>query len=51
MVLSELENLTIQEISGMLGLDPGVVKIRLHRFLWAKLLQELKAQPQSGGMV
>ena len=42
MVLSELENLTIQEISGMLGLDPGVVKIRLHRGR-AKLLQELKA--------
>ncbi len=42
MVLSELENLTIQEISGVLGLDPGVVKIRLHRGR-AKLLQELKA--------
>ena len=42
MVLSELEDLTIQEIAGLLGLEPGVVKIRLHRGR-AKLLQELKA--------
>jgi RNA polymerase sigma-70 factor, ECF subfamily len=42
MVLSELEDLTIQEIAGLLGLQPGVVKIRLHRGR-AKLLQELKA--------
>jgi RNA polymerase sigma-70 factor, ECF subfamily len=42
MVLSELEDLTIQEISGVLGLEPGVVKIRLHRGR-AKLLEQLKA--------
>ena len=40
--LSELENLTIQEIASLLGLEPGVVKIRLHRGR-ARLLQELKA--------
>jgi RNA polymerase sigma-70 factor, ECF subfamily len=42
MVLSELEDLTIQEIAGVLGLEPVVVKIRLHRGR-TKLLQELKA--------
>jgi RNA polymerase sigma-70 factor, ECF subfamily len=41
-VLSELEELTINEISGVLGLQPGVVKIRLHRGR-AKLLEQLKA--------
>jgi len=40
--LSELESLTIQEIAGLLGLEPGVVKIRLHRGR-ARLLKELKA--------
>ena len=40
--LSELENLTVGQIASLLGLEPGVVKIRLHRGR-ARLLQELKA--------
>lgn len=41
-VLSELEELTNNEIAEILGLSLGVVKIRLHRGR-TKLLQELRA--------
>jgi RNA polymerase sigma-70 factor (ECF subfamily) len=40
--LSELGELAANEIADILGLDPGVVKIRLHRGR-VRLLQELKA--------
>jgi len=40
--LNSLEEFTIQEIAEILGLNPGVVKVRLHRGR-DRLLQELKA--------